>query len=82
MMMRGAVTRLKQSHFMGSVGLGLYISKQIVKAHKGRIEVVSDNDNGTTFTVALPRSDRSDMLESSFAAPIRGSANGQGRAYG
>jgi signal transduction histidine kinase len=38
-----------------SVGLGLYIVKQIVDAHGGTIEAKSDADEGTTFTVKLPR---------------------------
>ncbi|HEY0707838.1 MAG TPA: sensor histidine kinase, partial [Polyangia bacterium] len=37
----------------GSIGLGLFISQEIAKAHGGRIEVES-NDRATTFTVRLP----------------------------
>lgn len=38
------------------LGLGLYISKQIVNLHKGKIEVESELDIGSTFRVELPLS--------------------------
>jgi PAS domain S-box-containing protein len=36
------------------LGIGLYISKQIVERHNGRIEVQSRKGEGTTFSVILP----------------------------
>jgi PAS domain S-box-containing protein len=42
-----------------SVGLGLYIVKQLVEAHEGTISVRSDASAGTVFTVRLPRQPRS-----------------------
>ena len=36
------------------LGLGLPVAKAIVEAHKGRIEMVSRQGQGTTVTVALP----------------------------
>jgi signal transduction histidine kinase len=36
------------------LGLGLYICAEIAKAHGGRMEVTSDEDQGTRFTAHLP----------------------------
>lgn len=37
------------------IGLGLYISRQIIAAHGGTISVHSTAEDGTRFTVWLPR---------------------------
>lgn len=39
----------------GHLGLGLFIAKAIAKGHGGSIEVESSAENGTTFTIVLPR---------------------------
>ena len=38
----------------GNAGLGLAITKAIIEAHGGTIEVASQENSGTTFTVRLP----------------------------
>lgn len=39
----------------GSIGLGLYIVREIVVAKGGTVELVSTAEEGTTFTVRIPR---------------------------
>jgi sigma-B regulation protein RsbU (phosphoserine phosphatase) len=36
------------------VGLGLYIVREIVRAHGGRVDVSSSAEAGTAFTLDLP----------------------------
>jgi hypothetical protein len=38
-----------------SLGLGLFIAQEITSAHDGKIDVTSDETEGTVFTVRLPR---------------------------
>ena len=38
-----------------SLGLGLYIAKEIVVAHNGTVSVTSSKADGTTFEITLPR---------------------------
>jgi two-component system sensor histidine kinase/response regulator len=47
---RGSLQRARDS-----LGLGLYIVRQIVHAHGGTIELSSSSEGGTTFYVQLPR---------------------------
>jgi signal transduction histidine kinase len=44
-----------QQRRAGSIGLGLYIAREVVTAHGGTIEVTSSVEDGTVFTVRLPR---------------------------
>jgi signal transduction histidine kinase len=50
---RGAQQRSQRS---AGLGLGLYIAREIVKAHRGEIEVESTEARGTVFRVRLRRS--------------------------
>jgi signal transduction histidine kinase len=38
-----------------NLGLGLFIARAIVVAHRGEIRVTSTEQSGTTFEVTLPR---------------------------
>ena len=39
----------------GGTGIGLYVARQVVMQHGGRIEVASVKGEGSTFTVTMPR---------------------------
>jgi signal transduction histidine kinase len=39
----------------GGSGLGLAIARWVAEAHKGSIDLVSNPDHGSKFTVSLPR---------------------------
>lgn len=43
------------SHLTDSIGLGLFIAREIVKGHNGTIEVKSSDKEGTVFIVQFPR---------------------------
>ncbi|HEY0479155.1 MAG TPA: GAF domain-containing protein [Kofleriaceae bacterium] len=47
-------TRHRREHSRG-LGLGLFIVKELVRAHGGTVEVTSSEAGGTTFRVRLPR---------------------------
>jgi len=38
-----------------NLGLGLYITREVIVAHGGRIEITSTKEDGTTFTIRIPR---------------------------
>jgi signal transduction histidine kinase len=45
----------RKSERSSGLGLGLYISQQVALAHEGSIDVASDAEHGTCFTIRLPR---------------------------
>lgn len=47
---------------VGGTGLGLYWAKEIIELHGGLIEVSSEVNQGTTFTITLPRTSVSPLI--------------------
>ncbi|WP_338375947.1 HAMP domain-containing sensor histidine kinase [uncultured Flavobacterium sp.] len=45
----------KDRHNYKGLGLGLYYSKQIIKAHKGILEVESKENEGSVFKIIIPK---------------------------
>jgi signal transduction histidine kinase len=54
-LVRQAALEAPERRVEGSIGLGLHIVREIVVAHGGTVEVASTTEEGTTFTVRLPR---------------------------
>ncbi len=52
---RGESDGNKSGEDISNLGLGLFISKEIVMAHEGTIKVFSNEQQGTIFSVRLPR---------------------------
>jgi signal transduction histidine kinase len=50
----GRFERAAPSRHYGGLGVGLYITRQIIAAHGGSIRVDSQLGKGSTFTVELP----------------------------
>ena len=47
--------RAVPSNAISGLGLGLYITRQIVEAHGGQVQVESELGKGFKFTVSLPK---------------------------
>ena len=54
-LVRGSSADHPMANRPGSIGLGLYIAREIARSHGGKITVASSEKAGTAFTVRLPR---------------------------
>ena len=54
-LVRGSSAEHPKPNRPSSIGLGLYIAREIARSHGGSIGVTSTDRDGTTFTVRLPR---------------------------
>lgn len=55
-LVRGSSSGRPVTNRPGSIGLGLYIAREIAQAHGGTLEVTSSEEEGTAFNIRLPRS--------------------------
>jgi signal transduction histidine kinase len=51
----GVFERAAPVQHYGGLGLGLYVVREVVEAHGGRVEVQTRAGKGSTFVVTLPR---------------------------
>jgi signal transduction histidine kinase len=62
----------------GGMGLGLYISREIINRHGGRIWAESAPNQGSTFSISIPRTPA--PMETPTVAPVPARARGGRRA--
>jgi signal transduction histidine kinase len=43
-----------EAQHSSGMGIGLYVVKEIVELHGGAVEVISQEGQGSTFTITLP----------------------------
>lgn len=54
-LVRGSSAEQPKQNRPGSIGLGLYIAREIARSHGGSIHATSSREAGTAFTMRLPR---------------------------
>ncbi len=54
-LIRGSTAEHPKKNRPGSIGMGLYIAREVVKSHGGRIDVTSTKEDGTSFAIRMPR---------------------------
>jgi signal transduction histidine kinase len=54
-LVRGSSAEHPKKNRPGSIGLGLYIAREIARSHGGSLDVTSSHEDGTAFSMRLPR---------------------------
>jgi signal transduction histidine kinase len=54
-LVRGSNAEHPRKNRPGSIGLGLYIAREVARSHGGDVVATSTEQDGTTFTIHLPR---------------------------
>lgn len=67
--------QLGDARSRGGTGLGLAITKRLVLMHGGTIDVTSEMDRGSTFTVTLPRCDAAQIPDGALPPDSRDSGS-------
>jgi signal transduction histidine kinase len=67
--------RASSARNYGGLGLGLYIVREIVEAHGGKVWVQSEVGKGSTFTVEVPRQATASKLPLNFGEKINNESN-------
>jgi len=71
----------RNSQTANSTGIGLTLTKQLVEAMNGTISVESTLGEGTTFTVTLPRKQKSSLTSGPSSPTPSPSRGGEGSIY-
>ena len=69
-LVRGASAQQQKQNRPGSIGLGLYIARELITAHGGTIGVTSSAEAGTVFTFHLPKHVRGRLPETRPGASL------------
>ncbi|MCA1662701.1 MAG: HAMP domain-containing histidine kinase [Myxococcales bacterium] len=67
----GKFERAASQRNYGGLGLGLWITRELVELMRGEVRVDSTPDHGATFIVSLPRGDEDDQRASDRSAGAR-----------
>jgi signal transduction histidine kinase len=70
-LVRGASAQEQKKNRPGSIGLGLYIARELIQAHGGTIGVTSSAQEGTVFKFRLPRHVHGRLPETRPGASLR-----------